>query len=329
MVVMLLLLTAACGEQMPLPLNVRDDDGGRLVDTTYVPVLPFWTSADGIPFKNPRGVSLGYDRTVYVCDTDNDRIVRLTLEGQFIESYALPHPHSIAQDRAFNLVAVNNTGRIWLRRYPSSGAFELHVARDSNYQCGDDRPPGQPCGYFYPVFTSVAASRHARSLFYAVVSGRALWFDIDAPWNPVFVDSGDGIGRVSWATGVAISEFRDERYLLVAQIYPNWGVQYFSIPHHGPVIADTLADIYSLTNVDRKFLATNERGNILVLHQREGIVMIFSRSGQLLHTFGQSGVQEFRLNSPSGITAFDETVMIADTKNNRIARYQMTNVPQN
>lgn len=323
----LVVLLIACGEKLPLPVAVNDDDGGRLVDTTYVPVQPFWTSANGIPYSNPRGVTVGYDRTIYVCDTDNDRIVRLSPEGHFIESYVLDHPYSVAQDRAFNLVAVNNTGKIWLRHYTSGGDFEVHIARDSNYQCGDD--PNGPCGWYFPQFTNVAASRDPRSLFYAVVNGRALWFDIDAPWHPIFADSGYGIGRLEQATGVAVAEFRNERFLLIAQAYPIWGVQYLSIPSHSPVIVDTLADIYSRTDPDLKYLAANDRGDVFVLHKFAAKVMVFSRRGKLLHTFGQTGISEFRLLTPSAIAVFDETLLIADTGHNRIARYQLTNVPQN
>jgi hypothetical protein len=319
-------MLTACGEKLPLPANVIDNDSGRLVDTTYVPALPFWTSADGIPFRHPHGIAIGYDYTIYVCDTDNDRIVRLTPGGDFIESFALEHPYSVAQDRAFNLVAVNNTGRIWLRRYGTEGGFELHVARDSNYQCGDD--PKGPCGWYFPKFTNVAASRDPRSLFYAVISGRALRFDIDVPWYPVYVDSGLGLGRVDNATGIAVGEFRNERFLLVAQFAPAWGVQYFSVPLHSPVVHDTSADIYFVTDTGMKYVASSERGNVYVLQQLLGNVLVFSYRGKLQHTFGQTGNPEFRLSRPSAIAVFDETILVADTDNNRIARYQMTNFPQ-
>jgi len=44
---------------------------------------------------------------------------------------------------------------------------------------------------------------------------------------------GDGLGRVDNATGVAVGEFRNERYLLVAQFALVWGVQYFSVHSTG------------------------------------------------------------------------------------------------
>ena len=91
-----LVVLSSCGEKIALPKNIVDSPDGNLTDTVYVAVQPIWTGADGLDFSRPYGVSIGYDRTVYVCDTENDRIVRLTLEGEFIESYSVPFPVAVA-----------------------------------------------------------------------------------------------------------------------------------------------------------------------------------------------------------------------------------------
>ncbi len=146
----LLAIAASCGEKLPLPVAVNDDDGGHLTDTTYVPVLPHWTTAGGIDFNYPFGVSLGYDQTIYICDTRNDRIVRLTQNGEFIESFSLPHPYGVAQDRALTLAAVNGGNKIYLRRYPEGGDFVEYLEMDSVYRCEQQPHSPEICWWDVP-----------------------------------------------------------------------------------------------------------------------------------------------------------------------------------
>lgn len=332
LILVVIMLLFACGDKVPLPTGIRDDDGGNLLDTSYVAVLPHWTSANGLAFKRPHGVTVGYDRTIYVCDTDNDRIVRLTPTGEFIESFAVPHPHSVAQDRAFNLVVANRTGSLWQRRHNSGSSFEVFKTVDSVYRCSDDPHPfGEPplCGWYFPTFSFVAASLDARSRFYSVVSNRVCSFDLGVRWQPQFVDSGYGIGPVALPTGVAVVNYRGGSRLIIAQ-YAEWfGVQYYSVPYHYPIVRDSAADVYNVTLDDMKYVAADDRGNVFVLHRSHGVVMIFSPNGRHLHTFGRSGSDELGLNGPAAISILDETIFIADTQNHRVARYQMTNIPQN
>lgn len=332
LILVVIMLFCACGDKLPLPTNIRDDDGGNLLDTSYVAVLPHWTSANGLAFKRPHGVTVGYDRTIYICDTDNDRVVRLTPTGEFIESFAVPHPHSVAQDRAFNLVVANRTGSLWQRRYNSGGSFEVFKTVDSVYRCSDDPHPfGEPplCGWYFPTFSFVAASLDARSRFYSVVSNRVCLFDLGVRWQPHFVDSGYGIGPVALPTGVAVVNYKGGSRLIIAQ-YAEWfGVQYYSVPYHYPIVRDSAADVYNVTLDDMKYVAADDRGNVFVLHRSHGVVMIFSPNGRHLHTFGRSGSDELGLNGPAAISILDETIFIADTQNHRVARYQMTNIPQN
>ncbi|HWO56902.1 MAG TPA: hypothetical protein VNN55_04990 [bacterium] len=325
----------SCGEKLPLPTDVRDDDGGRLTDTTMAPVLPHWTAADGIPFVRPFGVTVGYDRTIYICDTGNDRIVRLTPNGEFIESYPIPQPHAVAQDRAFSLAAVNSTPQIWLRR-ATGGGFAPFAELDSTYRCASQPNAPPICYWDVPRFESITSTLDAnKSVFYAVAVGRiyVMLGDFLEPTPqgilyPV-VDSGGAFGDVYNPTGVAFGIVRDQRRLFVAQYPGIYGVQYLALPEYLPALPDSGQDVFRMPLVDTKYLAVDEQGNVFVLHRANGLVMMFDKDGQYVLTFGRKSADDLGLFDPCGIACYDDMVLIADTKNNRIARYQLTAVPQN
>lgn len=327
------IVIASCGEKIPLPSNVRDDDGGRLTDTTFVAVLPHWTSAGGIPFNTPLDVTVGYDRTIYVCDTRNDRIVRLTPSGEFIESYAMPHPFAVAQDRSFGLAAVDGKTKVWVRRYPEGGDFVEYAEMDSTWRCIPQPHEPAVCYWDVPELTKISATGELRNVFYVVgaarvsyiISDRAL---VDTDFYPI-VDSGGAYGALYAPTSAIFASVRGQRRLIIAQFPAFYGVQYLSIPSYQPVFPDTGQDIFNMVPNDVKYLAADERGNVFVLHRISGVVMMFDKDGGYILSFGHSGTDELGVDGPRGIAVLDDIVLIADSRNNRISRYQMTAVPQN
>ena len=154
-----------------------------MLDTVYVAVLPHWTDAGGIPFVRPRGVAVGYDRTIYVCDSSNNRIVRLDAEGNLLESFSVPGPVAVTQDRGLNLICVNNTRIVWARRFLDHDGFDTLVAADSILSC-DTSPSGAVlCSWIIPRLMGVAAAPDASGRCYVSddVTGRIYRFTFFLP----------------------------------------------------------------------------------------------------------------------------------------------------
>jgi hypothetical protein len=328
---MLCLLVISCGEKLPLPANVADDNGS-LTDTTFVPVLPHWTEAGGIPFNYPFGVDIGYDQTIYISDTRNDRIVRLTPSGEFIESFSMPHPQGVAQDRGFTLAAVNGGNSVWLKR---AGTADLSVfaTLDSTYRMVV-QPNGDTISWWdVPSFATITASRETKSVFFTCGAGRVrvMFGDIFQPKPELYsvTDSGAGYGSLYYPNDVEFAVVRNQRRLIVTQYGSLYGVQYLALPEYLPAIADSERDAFHMPLDDVKYVAADERGNVFVLHRANGLVMMFDKDGDFVLSFGRDGTDPLSLQDPTSIAVLGDMVLIADAKNNRISRYQMTAVPQN
>jgi len=68
-------------------------------DTVYVHVNPDWGG-----FNNPQAILIGHEPIIYVCDTDNDRIVMLNTAGTVLGTLGIKKPIAISQDYRLNLI---------------------------------------------------------------------------------------------------------------------------------------------------------------------------------------------------------------------------------
>jgi len=323
-------VVGGCGEKMPLPANIPDNPDGRLVDTVYLPLRPTWTEADGIPFNHPAGIGVGYDRTLYICDTDNDRIVRLNVDGSFIESFDIAHPVAVAQDRGFNLVCANRTSVVYLRRFLDHGGFISFLETDSVLQCVTT-PRGETiCGWAHSSFFDVAVSPQIEGWFYIIdeTFGIVRRFSVDLPLLHRGIDSGSVPGAVlvplSIATGLSPEGYR----VYVTQYGTELGLQYLDGQRRDPVGLDASADVFHEIPFGYKLVAADDLGNVYLLTYTTSEVIKFDRFGRKILAFGREGNDLFSLDNPRGIAVLDETVYIADTDNNRIVRYRLATVPE-
>ena len=68
-------------------------------DTLYIPVNPAWEG-----FNNPQAILIGKEPFIYICDTDNNRIVMLNTAGTRLGEISIKKPIAITQDYRLNLI---------------------------------------------------------------------------------------------------------------------------------------------------------------------------------------------------------------------------------
>ncbi len=106
-------ITPPSGAQsVQIGIKLQDVLAG-LSDTTFIQLNPPWDDDNGYSFLNPGNMLIGLDTYLYVCDTGNNRIVRLDAAGTIHDTYDVPHPTGISQNEVLHLLVVNGTSDIY------------------------------------------------------------------------------------------------------------------------------------------------------------------------------------------------------------------------
>ena len=349
------LMIAACSEKVSQPRNLPEP-GSILPDTTYVMVTPAWTEADGIPFNKPSDVKIGYDRYVYVADRDNDRIVKLSLAGEFIESYVARYPTQIAQDRALDLLAVSDSSVILKRSYSEGGDFfEVYVWPDVIQQY--PLPSLLPSAIFgiaaspFPDKSYLISNFYDNTCFFdsiwlpdSTLNEDSTWtydtilvvdticfdmgiykFDSDGNLGESQIPVGFDVGMVAYPVCINTFDFYGNYLIGYTTSNTFFSAQIVDAVTGQPFIPRSdSADIYRGIEGGHKDIAMDHLGNVFVCTRKNSQVWKFSRYGVLQLKFGQDGGPGGRLNGPGGIDIYQNHIYIADTDNNRIVRFEIS-----
>ena len=357
-----ILLPNGCGDKVALPSDLPApcyNCGG--VDTSYVQVNPTWTAADGMAFNKPYDVCIGYDRFVYICDTKNNRVVKLDENGSFVESYSLINPVAITQDRGLDLLVVagdffttspdtifagTDSMRIGLdsttygnavyrKRHFGNEGFQAVWRADSPYYPNPNAIHGGVIWEEAEFWGIAASTETSKEYFLADFwMGRILRFNSsDKPVPPDLVSTGVAYGKTSYPMDVYYYTIAGQNYLAFAQGIGNFGVQIVSPINGTPLLTageEGLPPLVRFSAAGSKQVAVDEQSNFYVLLQtidtesgKLHILYKYDRTGEKLLEFGTEGSGERQFRGPRGLAYSNGILYIADTGNNRIVRYQL------
>ena len=315
-----------CSDKIEQPTDLPDP-GIYDPDTTYVMVTPSWTEADGLEFSHPGDVIVGYDKSIYIADTDNDRIVRLDLNGNFIESFSIHHPTQIAQDRGLDLLAVTDSSVIFRRDYATDGEFEVvHTEPDVLL-------PPPPDDLIVPaaLFGICASPFPDKSYYFShYYENGILKYNSNDGFVKLQVAPGIGVGRASSPLCLNAKNINGNFYLCYTSGGSSFSIQVLNLTTGEPVIPDTssLKNIYRPTITGHKDITIDEFGNIFVTMANRSEVWKYDRYGDFAFSFGQDGTGEDLLDNPRGIDSYQNYLYVADRDNNRIVRFEASTSAQ-
>jgi hypothetical protein len=93
-------LLTGCGDKFDTNLlSTAKGPANSTGDTLYIAVNPAWEG-----FNNPQAMLMGHEPFLYVCDTDNDRIVMFDIAGNRLGELHIKKPIAITQDMRLNLI---------------------------------------------------------------------------------------------------------------------------------------------------------------------------------------------------------------------------------
>jgi DNA-binding beta-propeller fold protein YncE len=334
-ILILFLIFSACGRRIKLPTNVPHGSVGT-PDTTYVPVVPAWTTAGEIPFKHPQDVHVGFDGYIYIADTGNDRIVKLDVGGNFIDQYSgVKSPSGVSQDQLLRLLVTGgNTIYIKLRDkqtfdslyagglvyipippIPPDTTIRVDTVETKYEAIAPDPRPA----YFYSTFFVCDYTRkeiqrfvfYEPNILYNLGEEIPTGFRLSETWKPT--------GLFTYLSGEKIR-------LLFSQELSYYSVQLLDGDDLTPLIPQTdSSQIYWQGTFGlAEDVVVDEYENIFVVDSEKNQVHKFSRNGVRILSFGKEGTGEKEFQSPKGIAYANKIVYVADTGNNRILRFMLS-----
>ncbi len=334
LVVLLGLLAVSCVDQMDFPTELAEPtEPIETTDTTYVPLTPIRNSAAGLEFNHPHGVTFGYDRSVYICDTENDRVVRLSVTGEFLAEYPVTHPVQLTQDRQLNLICVDGVGTAYRREHFGDGTFEQVIYRDSISEFieiqrfEDDSVVFDTVEIVKPSgILGVAASPFPDRWYYLPDTTRDVIALLNVEDRGIAPDIFVAMGRAKSIDPIGLVAYpvsEDEYHLAFTQWSRYDPFRIVESNTFAEVVLDT-ADIYQLLPAGHKQVARDPQGNFYVVSDLTNRVYRFTKNGALFLDFGGRGTAPGRFNSPRGIAWGEGVLYVADTQNNRIMRFVLS-----
>jgi len=263
-------------------------------------------------FNRPNGLAVGSGGYVYVADSYNHRIQKLTSDGQFVTKWGtygsgdgqFDDPSGIAIDGSGNVYVVERgNGRI--QKFKSNGEF---VAKWGSYGIGDGE---------FDSPTAIAIDSSGSVYVADTYNHRIQKFTSDGQFVTTWGSNGSGDGQFSWPNGVAVDSSgnvyvadtnnnRIQKFTSNGQFLTKWG---------------------SSGNGDGEFgspcgIAVGSGGYVYVADSGNGRIQKFTSTGQFVTNWGSSGSGDGQFNCALGITVdSSDNVYVTDICDNRIQKF--------
>ena len=276
------------------------------------PFSPIQTCGGPLEPNGPYGIAIGPDGSIYIADTDNHQIIKLSANGQRLTAWGsrgtddgeLLSPRGLTVDAAGNIyVADYYNDRVQV--FDSSGTYLRQWGADGSGDGEFDRP------------SDIAI---ASNLVYVTDYGnhRVQAFSTQGQYLRQWGTNGNSNGQFVGPTGVAIGS--DGTVYVVDE--GNYRVQYFDSTDTyqgqwgGIGGNDGQFNLPSGIAVDPAF------GYVYVTDTSKGEVQVFNALGGYLLKFGTFGTGTGEFNSPSAVaTTGTDNIWVADRDNMRVQRW--------
>ena len=232
---------------------------------------------------------------LYVADTDNKRIVKLTPEGEFIKIIDNPQSEILEDDFEFTplKVTVDYADRVYVI---AKNAFEGILVFESD---------GQFTGYFGTIQVKITlwekfwrkiASKEERSRQQLFIPTEFTGIDIDSD-GFVYASNIDSEG----VQGVRRLNPKGEDVIIKGESQNLGGDIFFGVygDYAGP--SEFIDVVY------------REKGIYSLLDRKRGRIFTYDREGNMLYVFGGLGSQRGTFNTPIAIEVVDDQIIVLDS----------------
>lgn len=277
-------------------------------------------------FQGPRDLAVAKDGSIYVADTDNNRIQHISQDGTILQSWGnfadvstgsapggsfyQPWGIGVAPDGS---IYIADTWNHRIQKFNSEGEF---IRMWGYFGQGES-----PSAFWGP--RDVAVDAEGRVFVTDTGNKRVVVFDADGDFLAEFGEAGLGPGQFDEPVGITISE---DGEVYVTDTW-NQRIQVFSAVNELRYQQTREWEVYGWfgQSLDNKpYIDVDETGNVYVTDPEGYRVLQFTNKGEIVNYWGDFGIELDRFGLPAGIsTDRNGGVWVSDAGNHRIMHFTL------
>ena len=285
----------------------------------------------GGQFNTPHGIAIAPDGTLFVADTNNNRIQHFSADGQFIDAWGT------FGDITAGDAPIGTFNQPWAVAVSPDGKF-VFVADTWNHRIQKFTASGKPLTMwgtplYEPTTTGsfgiwgprgIAVDANGRVFVADTGNKRILVYDGDGNFILQIGSEGLDIGQLEEPVGLA---FDAQGYLYVADTW-NQRVQVFAPSTDGsgysPLLQWDIAGWYGESLDNKPYLAADNKGHIFITDPEGYRVLEFTATGTFIRTWGDYGIGAENFGLAASVAVDPEGhVWVSDAANNHLMRFTM------
>ncbi len=317
-------------------LFVLDRDNARVVilNTNFevVRIIDSYTK-DQIQqkFNKPEGLTIASDGTLYVADTENSQIVKLTLEGELLEVLGRPDIYVLGEDYTYFplKLAVDRSGRMYIiARGINRGLVVLDANNDFIRFAGAPRVT-------YDLFTMMWRKLLPRSAAKSMISF------VPTEFSNIKIDDGMFLYTVIKSIDVdtlnSALQSKSQDAVKVVQRFNATDTDVLRRYGDVPIVGDVNWDLPSVTSSGVtsvkditegpstfEDIVVDDYGTYYCIDSYRGKIFSYDSDGNLLYVFGSNSNQEGTVRHASAIEIFADRLIVLDRAAGLIVSYDKT-----
>lgn len=267
----------------------------------------------------PEGIFVGEDDTIYIADTQNQRILHIDQAGSVISEFSDPQIKVMGETATFfpSKLVVDQADRIYVvGKNINRGIIELSNDGSFSSFIGAPKVKADISDILQRMFKTDAQLERMNKF-------------IPTEYNNICIDSSGFIfGTIGSVDATAIARAAEDEpdetpdnAKTVVKLSPG-GEDILLRRGNVPVIGEL--NFYEGDHSYIVDVAVREDGGFSILDQRHGRVFTYDMYGNLLYVFGSQGKQYGRFSTPSSLCYFGEDIVVADQISGKINIFHRT-----